>query len=88
MHTHPAEIPSWWLSLVAGAAAGIAVVAFLAIAWPWDLLVAPVLALWTALLGRLIGTSKRGYLSLFALTMLPTLVLVAVAGGLLAVISG
>ena len=90
MRLHALGRPSWWLSIAVGASAGIAVVAFLTIAWPWGLFVAPVLMLWTALLGRLIGKrrSKREYLSLFALTGLTVLVLVAVSGGLLGVISG
>jgi hypothetical protein len=45
-----------WMALVAGASAAVAVVAFLAIPWPWGLLTAPALVAWMLLLSRVTGS--------------------------------
>lgn len=45
-----------WMATLAGASAAVAVVAFLAIRWPWGLLSAPALAAWTLLVSRAAGS--------------------------------
>lgn len=46
------------MAILAGASAAVAVVAFLAIRWPWGLLSAPALAAWTLLVSRAAGSGS------------------------------
>jgi hypothetical protein len=46
------------MAIVAGASAAVAVVAFLAIRWPWGPLAAPALGAWTLLLSRASGSGS------------------------------
>ena len=48
------DLPAWSV-VAAGASAGIAVVAFLVIPWPGDLVVVPLLAAWALVLSALSG---------------------------------
>ncbi len=48
--------------------AGVAIAAFLAIPWPMDLLVLPVLAGWAVILPRLAGMRPVGFLLVVGLT--------------------
>ena len=78
------DLPAWSV-VAAGASAGIAVVAFLVIPWPGDLVVVPLLAAWALVLSALSGAhgwKRRGHLLL--LVAASALVLGGLALGVLA----
>lgn len=53
-------VTTFMASLLAGAGGGVAVVGFLAAAWPQNLLAVPVLAAWAGLVATLAGQGGRG----------------------------
>lgn len=80
--------PSIAAFLLAGVSAGVAAVAFMAVPWPVDLVVAPAFAAWVVLLERLTrrdGAAGPAW-SLLAVAGLVAVALVAALSALLAVV--
>lgn len=74
-----------WASALAGAGAGCAAIAFLAISWPADLLAVPSLLAWIVLITALSGTRDRPVFLRLLVVALIIGVTLGVAGAVLLV---
>lgn len=73
-----------WASLLAGAGGGLAVVGFLAAAWPQNLLAVPLLAAWT---GSPAVLAKQGWRGAVRMMLFTGIVAVLLGGGIAVLIS-